>query len=200
MPENWEWGEPCTAVMCFELLSIKTNRLSQPGRDYDNEGGDDDTQRPAGKQDKWSSTSRRADLDSTSWEGRTARGFLYPSYWPALQRTRARGKSSVLTSLTNTSHFTAWLCLSLSPLSSLTPNIILRHFTRPPVFNRNSLFFCFLSEIFPPREWVWSVVVVEYLFDKVVYLARLRRGDQIIAVNDTDISLASHEEAARVRK
>ena len=26
----------------------------------------------------------------------------------------------------------------------------------------------------------------------------LRRGDQIIAVNDTDISRASHEEAARV--
>ena len=43
-------------------------------------------------------------------------------------------------------------------------------------------------------------VVVEDLFDKVVYLSRLRRGDQIIAVNDTDISLASHEEAAKVTK
>ena len=128
-------------------------------------------------------------MDSTLWEGRTGKGFLYPSFWPALLRTPARGKFShphlsqyIPSQLSLT--LLGVFCHSLSPLSSQTPNIILRRFTRPPVFNRNSLFFCFLSKLSPPSPllevwWCWSICLIK-LFISAGYGGEIRSSQSMI--------------------
>ena len=143
----------------------------------------------AGKQDKWSSTSNPADSDSTLSEGRTVKGYSSPSYWRALQQTPAKGKFCP-SHFPRNSHFAAMFCLSISPLSSLTPNsIILRRFTRPPVFNRNSLFFCFLSESPLPHGvwWCWSVCLIK-LFISAGYGGEIRSSQSMIQTSASPLT------------
>ena len=43
-----------------------------------------------------------------------------------------------------------------------------------------------------------NILLCQSVLISLLSIFRLRRGDQILAVNDTDISRATHEEAARV--
>ena len=135
----------------------------------------------AGKQDKWSSTSNPADLDSTLSEGRTVKGYSSPSYWRALQQTPAKGKFCP-SPFPHTSHFAAMFCLSISPLSSLTRNLILRRFTRRR-FLTEILCFSVFTQNYPPSlpgvSWCWSICLIK-LFISADFGGEIRSSQSMI--------------------